>query len=103
MHFTNVSRCVTSSSPPPFKVIEEGAFANCSNQIYAVLCEGLEEIEAKAFESCASLNVIYIPSSVREIHDEAFDGCSNLMCVAFWCVAFCDDIEVFVRAESMRS
>ncbi len=63
-----------------------------------ILGEGVEEIRGKAFFECTSLQRIVIPRAVKKIHDDAFKDCSNLNSIVF-----CNEIEEFVTADSMRT
>ena len=91
-------RCtlVRINIPPSVRAIKCRAFNDCSELTAAILNDGLEVIETGAFYGCA-LERINIPPSVREIDETAFKECLNLTTVQF-----CDEIEEFVSAESMR-
>ncbi len=79
---------------PAIEVIKDCAF---SQLIGVHLAEGLEEIRHDEFLQCRSFQRIVIPSTVTVIHVGAFNGCINITNVLF-----CDEIQVFVTAESMR-
>lgn len=61
------------------------------------LGEGLQEIGKKAFVRCKSLRRILISPAVTAINEEAIYLCSSLTSVVF-----CDEIEEFLSAESIR-
>jgi hypothetical protein len=86
------------------KLLEEigvGAFDECLSvrlrMGHVNLGEGLEKIGKKAFGECTSLQRLVIPPAVTKIHKKSFFNCSNLTNVIF-----CDEIEEFLTAESMR-
>jgi hypothetical protein len=82
--------------PPSVRVIKDCAFFKCSGLMTVILNDGLEEIGVKAFYGCVLVRLV-IPPSVRVIDNTAFKECSNLISVQF-----CNEIEEFVSAESMR-
>ncbi len=83
--------------PPAVKAIKEYTFHRCSQLTTVNLGEGLQKIGKKAFWECASLQSITIPCAVTKIHKKAFHRCTSLTSVVF-----CDEIEEFVTADSMR-
>jgi len=85
------------SFPPSVRAINHGAFDGCSELATVILNDGLEVIEKWAFKGCALLVRIDIPPSVGVIEEGAFEYCPMLTTVRF-----CDEIEEFVSAESMR-
>eukprot|EP00980_Cylindrotheca_fusiformis_P000485 scaffold120_cov59-Cylindrotheca_fusiformis.AAC.1 len=64
--------------PPNVKVIEDGAFQNCTLLARLVLNEGPERIGRYAFNACASLTEVDIPSTVKVIEWGAFQECKLL-------------------------
>lgn len=63
------------------RMIDSGAFSNCTNLGYIDLPSTLVSLGTKAFEDCTSLRYICIPSSVSQLGDNIFKGCSNLKVV----------------------
>jgi hypothetical protein len=82
--------------PNAVSKIKDDTYSQCCNLTNVRLGEGLRYIGEGAFRECTSLQHIEIPESVTLIHDEAFDACINLTNVVF-----SDEIEEFVRSESM--
>ncbi|MCR5835202.1 MAG: leucine-rich repeat domain-containing protein [Lachnospiraceae bacterium] len=60
------------------RVIEEGAFAYCSNLKDVVFPDSLKTLEAGAFADCTSLESINITKNVDNIDSLAFAGCTSL-------------------------
>lgn len=85
--------------PPRIKVIDELTFADCIALQNVHLPEGLETIEEAAFQYCISLRHIKIPSTVRELCPYTF-SCTDGYLEE---VQFCDNIEEFVRGESLQN
>lgn len=64
--------------PGSVKIIETGAFGDCSQLTSVVFMEGVKEIGRGTFDGCTSLTAINIPKSVTEIGELAFRNCTNL-------------------------
>ena len=64
--------------PSSTQIIDELAFANCSNLKNIAFNNGLEIIHRGAFANCPELTKVIIPESVKKINDEVFYDCINL-------------------------
>lgn len=62
----------------PVTVIDNGAFAYCSDLINVTIPEGITSIGGYAFFRCTSLTSVTIPNGVTVIGGNAFNGCINL-------------------------
>ena len=86
------------SIPSTVKTIKDGTFYRCLSLTNVNLGEGLEKIGKEAFRECVRLQRLVIPPTVTKIHKKAFFRCPSLRNVVF-----CDEIEEFVTAESIRN
>jgi hypothetical protein len=82
--------------PNAVRVIEYGAFSNCSELTTVTLGGRLVEIGEYAFKWCQFEDIV-IPPAVKRIHDTAFKDSSELSSIKF-----CEEIEEFVSCEAKR-
>lgn len=76
-NLTNLNKVIIPNS---IIIIEEAAFAGCSN-LFEVKFESdskLSTINKEAFKGCSSLKTISLPKSIASIGEGVFNGCSNL-------------------------
>ena len=64
--------------PNTVKMINKGAFYNCTDVTSVTLPDGLVEIEQHAFHGCSRLVTLTIPRNVMRIGYWAFQGCAGL-------------------------
>jgi hypothetical protein len=107
--FADCTSLESINIPPMIKAVEIATFGGCHALQNVDLREGLESIGRHAFMWCPSLRHIKIPSTVLDISPYTFrtrsepdgdvhvDGLSNLDEVQF-----CEEMEEFVSALSMR-
>ena len=69
--------------PDGVTVIDESAFAECSNLKSIQLPDGITKIGDRAFEDCRNLESIQLPDSVTSIGEEAFISCRGLTSVYY--------------------
>lgn len=67
----------TLKLPNSIRIIEEGAFALCT-ELENIHLGNVEEIYDYAFEGCESLKELYLPKSIKMIGKDVFVGCQSL-------------------------
>ena len=67
-----------SSHNPYLKLIEDGAFMNCTSLKAVALNEGLTELGDGVMEGCTALQSITIPSTLHVVPERTFAGCTAL-------------------------
>lgn len=73
------------SVPEGIRIINAGAFANCSSITKITLPKSIISIERNAFHQCRNLTSINLPDSILTIGAMAFSGCSSLANITLPC------------------
>jgi len=77
--FAGSESLTTLSLPVTLQVIEDYAFAGCTNLTGSiVLPHGLKSLGTKAFAGCLRLTSLSLPSSLETLGDNALEGCTSL-------------------------
>lgn len=63
--------------------LPSNSFKGCTNLVFVILPDNLEDIEGSAFENCSALNSIVIPATVTRIEMSAFEKCSGLTTIKY--------------------
>ena len=71
--------------PEGIRIINAGAFANCSSITMITLPKSIISIERNAFQQCKNLTSINLPESISTIGKMAFNGCSSLSNITLPC------------------
>ena len=79
--FANCSALTSIDIPNSVKVIGDAAFENCTELSMLSLGSSLDSIGVRAFGGCKALNSLEIPNSVRIISVRAFESCDDLTTV----------------------
>ena len=63
------------------KILEEGAFRNCTGFTFAELPKSITSIGSFAFASCRELTTFTLNNGITEIGENTFSGCSKLQSI----------------------
>ncbi len=92
--------------PDTVKVIEDGAFSNCTKLKSVNMAPSVKEIGIWAFWKCTNLSNCTLPSKLSSIGASAFDGCDKLIkidngvsYVGNWIVDFDNNIDALTLRE----
>ncbi len=77
--FRDCTRIRNAIIPSSVSYIGESAFENCCNLVGINISEGVKSIGQYAFENCEQLSVVHLPSSIETIGYSAFHNCRKLM------------------------
>ncbi|MDE6272811.1 MAG: leucine-rich repeat protein [Muribaculaceae bacterium] len=75
--FRRCREILSITLPQSVKVIEEGAFMNCS-KLTSIEMSRVALIHKNAFSGCSSLENVNVGSTLRVLEDSAFQDCSSL-------------------------
>lgn len=96
----------------PVRIIESGAFENCTDLTSVSLPNSLYCIGGQAFQGCLSLKSVAIPNDVTFIGPEAFISCANmeeitlsdrLEFIGYWCFGNCSKLKVVKLPNSLTT
>lgn len=73
--FSGCRNLVQIDIPGSVKVINFGAFYDCTALTSVVIPEGVEEIQECVFKGCTALTHVTLPKSLKRIDFDAFEGC----------------------------
>lgn len=76
--FENLQGVTTIILPSSITVIEDSAFAGCTQLRGVCIPNGTQTIGAEAFRGCKNLEAVYIPTGLDRIGTGAFDQCPKL-------------------------
>ena len=63
--------------PDNIKIIEKGAFENCTFLERVIFSNSIEVIEENVFSGCTSLTIEYLPPNLRIVYYNSFSKCIN--------------------------
>lgn len=63
--------------PDNIKIIEKGAFENCTFLERVIFSNSIEVIEENVFSGCTSLTIEYLPPNLRIVYYNSFCNCAN--------------------------